>query len=471
VPKLSYPVTKLTSDFSQGDLMTPRIRFSLIGFSLFLASTAWSQTLPAAARQALMLPPGIATVAIWPPEFIGEDLSQSLVNSVSDQVEQALSRKANELRLKVISRRQIDTVVRELNLSSSDSSSFDAVAKSRSIDAVLVSTVSLVRADCLSISIKTLGTAEQVRSQILNGSKPFRVGILDDDLDFDGCEAVERPSKRASVSRRSEQKLSEVAVAMPLGPAAKASPPSTPNASIQFANRKALVIGNDSYKSIPKLANARADAKAIAEGLSKVGYAVTLKTDLTEKEMKSVLRTFKLQVEAGDEVAIFYAGHGVQLENSNYLIPIDVAGDAAEQVKDEAIPLQRILDDMAERKAKLTLAVVDACRDNPFKTAGRSIGQGRGLAPTTAATGQMVVFSAGTGQQALDNLGPADKEKNGIFTRVFIRELSKPDRTVDAVVKQVRNEVVKIAKSVGHDQVPAIYDQVVGDFYFARSAQ
>jgi hypothetical protein len=83
----------------------------------------------------------------------------------------------------------------------------------------------------------------------------------------------------------------------------------------------------------------------------------------------------------------------------------------------------------------------------------------------------MVVFSAGTGQQALDNLGPTDKEKNGIFTRVFIRELVKPDRTVDAVVKQVRNEVVKIAKSVGHDQVPAIYDQVVGDFYFARSVQ
>jgi hypothetical protein len=452
--------------------MTLHIRFPLIAFSLFLASTAWSQTLPAAARQALMLPPGIATVAIWPPEFIGENLSQSLVHSVFDQIEQALSRKASELRLKVISRRQIDTVVRELNLSSSDSSSFDAVAKSRSIDAVLVSTVSLVRADCLSISIKTLGTAEQVRSQILNASKPFRMGILDEDLDPDGCEAVERPSERASGSRRRDQTFTAVEVALPTGPTAKASPPAAgPSASAQFANRKALVIGNDSYKSIPKLVNARADAKAIAEGLSKVGYAVTLKTDLTEKEMKSVLRTFKLQVEAGDEVAIFYAGHGVQLENSNYLIPIDVAGDAAEQVKDEAIPLQRILDDMAERKAKLTLAVVDACRDNPFKTAGRSIGQGRGLAPTTAATGQMVVFSAGTGQQALDNLGPADKEKNGIFTRVFIRELSKPDRTVDAVVKQVRNEVVKIAKSVGHDQVPAIYDQVVGDFYFARSVQ
>ena len=235
--------------------------------------------------------------------------------------------------------------------------------------------------------------------------------------------------------------------------------------------RRALIIGNDSYKSIQKLDNARADAKAMADSLTKVGYAVTLKTDLTEKEMKAVLRTFKSQVEAGDEVAIFYAGHGIQLENTNYLIPIDVAGESPDQVKDEAIPLQRVLDDMTERKAKLTLALIDACRDNPFKSVGRSIGQGRGLAPTTAATGQMVVFSAGSGQQALDKLGPTDKEKNGLFTRVFIREVARSDRTVDAVVKQVRNEVVRLAKSVGHEQVPAIYDQVVGDFYFARSGQ
>jgi hypothetical protein len=238
-----------------------------------------------------------------------------------------------------------------------------------------------------------------------------------------------------------------------------------------LAKRKALIIGNDAYKTIQKLENAVADARSMAESLSKVGYGVTLKTNLTEKEMKVALRTFKSQVEPGDEVAIFYAGHGIQLENTNYLIPIDVAGDSPDQIKDDAIPLQRVLEDMSERKAKLTLALIDACRDNPFKSVGRSIGQGRGLAPTTAATGQMVVFSAGSGQQALDKLGPTDKEKNGLFTRIFIREMTKPDRTVDAVVRQVRNEVVRMAKSVGHEQVPAIYDQVVGEFYFARSGQ
>jgi hypothetical protein len=113
--------------------------------------------------------------------------------------------------------------------------------------------------------------------------------------------------------------------------------------------------------------------------------------------------------------------------------------------------------------------VLDACRDNPFKVRGRSVGGGtRGLAPTSAATGQLVVFSAGNGQQAMDKLGPSDKNKNGVFTRTFIKEMQKPGLTIDRIVKNVRNEVAELAKSVGHEQVPAIYDQVLGEFYFKK---
>ena len=246
-------------------------------------------------------------------------------------------------------------------------------------------------------------------------------------------------------------------------------PQSAPATPVVFANRKALVIGNDGYKFVSKLFNAKQDATSIAENLTMVGYNVTLKVDQSEKEMKAALRGFKSQVEAGDEVAIFYAGHGVQIANANYLLPIDVAGEGEEQIKDEAISLQRLLDDMSDKKVKFTLAMIDACRDNPFKGSGRSIGGGaRGLTPTTAATGQMVVFSAGTGQQALDKLGPNDKDKNGLFTRVFIKEMQKSGVTIDQLVRSVRNEVVTTAKSIGHDQVPAIYDQVVGEFYFRK---
>ena len=233
--------------------------------------------------------------------------------------------------------------------------------------------------------------------------------------------------------------------------------------------RKALIIGNDNYKSVTKLQNAVEDARALAEALSNVGYLVSLKTDLSEKDMKAALRIFKGQVNAGDEVAIFYAGHGVQLGSTNYLLPTDVGGDSEEQVRDEAVPLQRILDDMTEKKVKFTLAMIDACRDNPFKTSGRSIGGGtRGLAPTSAATGQMVVFAAGTGQQALDKLGASDRNKNGLFTRVMLQEMKKAGVTIDRIVKTVRTEVARLAQSVGHEQVPAIYDQVLGDFYFVQ---
>ena len=234
-----------------------------------------------------------------------------------------------------------------------------------------------------------------------------------------------------------------------------------------MANRRALVIGNDTYKSVAKLLNAREDARTMASNLTSVGYQVTLKLDLNEKEMKAAMRTFANQVEGGDEVLFFFAGHGVQLGATNYLLPTDIGGESEAQVRDEAIQLQRVLDDMSERKAKFTLAMIDACRDNPFKSSGRAIG-GRGLAPTTAATGQMVIFSAGTGQQALDKLNNADKNKNGLFTRVFVQEMQKPSQSIDRVVKNVRNQVAELAKSVGHEQVPAIYDQVLGDFYFKK---
>jgi hypothetical protein len=273
---------------------------------------------------------------------------------------------------------------------------------------------------------------------------------------------IRRLRAEAEESKRKQAELEEQ-----LRLAKQQNQVSPSSAMTTMANRKALVIGNDTYKSITKLLNAREDAKAIAANLTAVGYKVTLQLDLNEKEMKAALRTFSSQVQGGDEVLFFFAGHGVQLGSTNYLLPTDIGGESEAQVKDEAIQLQRVLDDMTEKKAKFTLAMIDACRDNPFKTAGRAIG-GRGLAPTTAATGQMVVFSAGTGQQALDRLGNNDKNKNGVFTRTFLKEMQKPGVSIDRIVKNVRNEVAELARTVGHEQVPAIYDQVLGDFYFKK---
>jgi hypothetical protein len=236
-----------------------------------------------------------------------------------------------------------------------------------------------------------------------------------------------------------------------------------------MAFRKAFVVGIDAYRHISKLVTAREDARVMANAFKAAGFSVSLHLDLGEKDLRAAWRRFTESVEGGDEVAVFFAGHGVQVGGLNYLIPADVAGESERQLRDDSIPLQRILDDMAERKAKLTLAVIDACRDNPFRIAGRNVGvSSRGLAPTTPATGQMVIFSAGAGQKALDNLGPSDKTPNGVFTRVFVQELKQRGLSIDAVARRARAEVVRLARSIGHDQVPAIYDQIVGEFFLLK---
>ena len=251
------------------------------------------------------------------------------------------------------------------------------------------------------------------------------------------------------------------------GPSTQA--PATSAATWIPAPRKALVIGNNTYRNVARLQTAKADAQSIERALAGVGYTVTAHYDLTEREMKRAIRNFVRRLSGGDEVAFFYAGHGVQIGGANYLLPIDIGAEDASAVRDEAIPLQRILDDLAEARARFTLAIVDACRDNPF--AGTGTGRmiaARGLAPTSAASGQMIMFSAGSGQQALDRVGPSDASPNGLFTRVLLRYMMQKNVPVDRILRQVRAEVVEIANSVGHEQVPALYDQAIGEFYFAR---
>jgi hypothetical protein len=208
----------------------------------------------------------------------------------------------------------------------------------------------------------------------------------------------------------------------------------------------------------------------MAEEFRKLNYQVVLKTDLSQREFQGVLRNFKSTLQGGDEVVFFFAGHGVQINSSNYLLPVDVGNQSESQIQDEGIPLQRILDDFREQKVRFSLAIVDACRDNPFVKVGRSIG-GRGLASTSPATGQMIIFSAGVGQQALDRLGSEDKQRNGLFTRVFLQKLRDQSKgSVLDVVRDVRVKVAGLASSVGHEQVPALYDQTLGDFFFAPEA-
>ena len=252
-------------------------------------------------------------------------------------------------------------------------------------------------------------------------------------------------------------------------PAAGAAPPGAPAASAQAAHRLALVIGNDSYQHAQALHNARADARAVAGTLHGLGFTVTLKQDVTYEQMKQAMREFKVSVAGGDEVVFYYSGHGVQLGGTNYLLPVDLVPQSGEQVMDESVGLQRVLDDMSEQKARFSLAIIDACRDDPFKGSGRAIGK-RGLAMQSA-SGQMVMYSAGAGQEALDRLGPGDRDPNGVFTRVLIKEIRRPGVTANQLLKNVSSQVIELARSVDHVQVPALYDETIGDYYFVPTGQ
>ena len=124
---------------------------------------------------------------------------------------------------------------------------------------------------------------------------------------------------------------------------------------------------------------------------------------------------------------------------------------------------------MAKVQPRFSLVVIDACRDNPFHGSGRSIGSSKGLAPPISnAEGVMVVYAAGANQQALDRLSPRDTDPNGLFTREFIKALRKPGLNVQDMISEVKLAVIQQAKSVGHVQTPAIYDQSVGTFVFSQ---
>jgi hypothetical protein len=271
------------------------------------------------------------------------------------------------------------------------------------------------------------------------------------------AEAAAKVESTAAQLKRLQDVLEKLQAQTATAPSKPATPPLAP--------RYALVVGNAKYTSVSPLENSVADAKAFAKQLSNLGFKVSLHTDLRERQFNRAVRDFKQQLSEGDEIVFYYAGHGIQVAGTNYLLPTDVGGESIDQIKDEAVELQRVLDSLAEKNTKFTLAVLDACRDNPFKGNKRAIA-GRGLAPTSAATGQMIIFSAGAGQQALDNLGSDDPSPNGLFTRVFLKEMVKPGVPIDSMLRKVRREVVRLAKSVGHDQVPALYDQTVGEFFF-----
>lgn len=231
------------------------------------------------------------------------------------------------------------------------------------------------------------------------------------------------------------------------------------------AARLALVIGNDTYLYTEKLLNSRNDANAMAAALEATGFRVSKHLDLGREALFNAVDSFVLGVRKDDEVVVYFSGHGVQIESAPYLLPVDIRSESSRQIIRDALALDSLVGDLS--KARYTLIVIDACRDNPFAAQGRrGLGGERGLQPIEPPEGTAIIMSAGRGQTALDSLGPRDKEKYGVFTRELLQRMRTPGLTLRDLLLQVRDSVEQKAASVNHKQRPALVDETRGQFYF-----
>lgn len=235
--------------------------------------------------------------------------------------------------------------------------------------------------------------------------------------------------------------------------------------------RLALVIGNNAYAHVAKLKTAVADARSFKSQLSQRGFEVIYAEDASRQKMNSAIEDFFAKVTPNTVVVVYYSGHGVQIGGANYLVPVDLNAMREADIFNDSIDLGRFLERLAAKRAKFGLVIVDACRSNPFSTGTRAISLSGGLAPPFVnAQGLMIIYSAGINQVALDRLGPADKDPNGVFAREFLKAMRAPGQTVQQIALSTRVAVWSSAQAIGYEQMLAVYDQSMGDFIFSPEA-
>jgi hypothetical protein len=216
---------------------------------------------------------------------------------------------------------------------------------------------------------------------------------------------------------------------------------------VSAQTKLALLLGNSNYAALPKLANPANDAQLIAKQLEAAGFTVSLQLDQPQSGMKAALADFVGKAEQGGEgtVAVFYyAGHGVQIDGTNYLVPIDVKGETASEVVLGSISANDVLRTLEVAKAKVNVLVLDACRNNPFPAKSRSFS--RGLARVEAPAGSLVAYSTAPGQVALDGDG-----QNSPYAEALAKHISTPGLALESVFRNVR---IDVSEKTAGSQVP-----------------
>jgi uncharacterized caspase-like protein len=234
--------------------------------------------------------------------------------------------------------------------------------------------------------------------------------------------------------------------------------------------RTALVIGNSAYQKSP-LVNPVNDAQAMAATLGSLGFTVTKLENASKSQMADAIRQFGESIKRGGVGLFYFAGHGVQVNGENFLIPVDDDIQDKGQVVTKGIEARLVLQAMSNAKNRMNVVILDACRNNPFaQSASRALvptgntdGRTRsdsagGLAPMEALVGTLIAFATAPESVAADGSG-----KNGVYTENLLRNITEPGLRIEDVFKRTR---FGVRQETGGRQVPWENTSLEGDFYF-----
>jgi hypothetical protein len=222
--------------------------------------------------------------------------------------------------------------------------------------------------------------------------------------------------------------------------------------------RTALVIGNSDYE-IGSLTNPVNDAVDMASTLKRLGFEVILKKNIRHRDMEEAIEDFGNRLKRGGVGLFYYAGHGIQINGVNYIIPIGAKIKKESDVKFEAVDANRILDEMGNANNGLNIIILDACRDNPLARNFRS--SNRGLAVISSAPeGSFISYATGPGQVAMDG-----EKRNSPYTAALLKYMNVPGLPIERVFKNVRISLESLK------QTPWELSSLKGEFFFTPGLQ
>ena len=221
------------------------------------------------------------------------------------------------------------------------------------------------------------------------------------------------------------------------------------------SDRYALVIGNSAYQTAP-LTNPVNDAEDMSSTLINMGFTVILKKNADQRTMEDAIRSFGKQLRKGGVGLFYFAGHGMQVDGRNYLIPVDSKIESESDVKYEAVDAGRVLGKMEDAENQLNIVILDACRNNPFSRNFRSTETG--LARMDAPRGSLIAYATAPGEIAADGT-----ERNGIFTKYLMKHMVVSNLPIELVLKQTR---IDVARATDGRQTPWESSSLMGNFYF-----